>query len=209
MGISKALHKRGRSTRKLASKLTIRDLQCSKDTIHWYLKFGLWSLFMQEAFFTQNLQNSDLKWLQFFKEWHKWTVWRPEEYHIYRWVSSVPVSAWKFAKMTMSGPNTGQNWNLFKSPNLLQKSWFGVQWHLQVCPSYMCCHKTKLWEQSITKRAFHLYLYLMIWIRPDTGHVTEKKIYENMLDLTLLQDGAPAHKATETQNLIWNYFSQF
>ncbi len=36
-----------------------------------------------------------------------------------------------------------------------------------------------------------------------------KKIYENMLDLTLLQDGAPAHKATETQ--IWSetIFSRF
>jgi predicted transcriptional regulator YheO len=41
MVISKSLHKRGRSTRKLASKLTIRGLQCSKDTIHRYLRFAL------------------------------------------------------------------------------------------------------------------------------------------------------------------------
>jgi hypothetical protein len=57
--ISKSLHKRGWSTRKLASKLTIRGLQCFKDTIHIYLRFDLWSLFMQEACFTQNLQKSD------------------------------------------------------------------------------------------------------------------------------------------------------
>jgi len=35
----------------------------------------------------------------------------------------------------------------------------------------------------------------------DTGKL-QKEDYENMLDLTLLQDGAPAHKATATQNLI-------
>jgi hypothetical protein len=61
MVISKSLHKRGRSTRKLASKLTIPGLQCSKDNIHRYLRFDLWSLFMPEACFTQNLQKSDRK----------------------------------------------------------------------------------------------------------------------------------------------------
>jgi hypothetical protein len=34
-----------------------------------------------------------------------------------------------------------------------------------------------------------------------TGIVTERRFYENMLDLTLLQDGAPANKATEPQ--VW------
>ncbi len=68
--------------------------------------------------------------------------------------------------MTASGPNTGQKWNPFKSPCLLKKSWFGAQWQLQVCPSYMCHLQTKLWKQSITKRTFSLYFYLMIWIRP-------------------------------------------
>jgi hypothetical protein len=58
MVIAKSLHKRGWSTRKIASKLTIRGLQCSKDTFHGYLRFGFWSLFMQEACFTQNLQKS-------------------------------------------------------------------------------------------------------------------------------------------------------
>ncbi len=67
MVISKSLHKRGQSTRKLASKLTIPGLQCSKDNIHRYLRFDLWSLFMPEACFTQNLQKSDRNWLQFFR----------------------------------------------------------------------------------------------------------------------------------------------
>jgi hypothetical protein len=61
MIISKSLQKKGRSTRKLASNLTIRGLQCSKDTIHKNLRFDLWSLFLQEACFTQNLQKSDCK----------------------------------------------------------------------------------------------------------------------------------------------------
>jgi len=49
MFISKSLHKRGRSTRKLASKLTIPGLQCSKDNIHRYLRFDLCSLFMPDT----------------------------------------------------------------------------------------------------------------------------------------------------------------
>ncbi len=36
----------------------------------------------------------------------------------------------------------------------------------------------------------------------DTGIVSERRFHENMLDLTLLQDGAPAHKATETQDRL-------
>ena len=82
----------------------IWGLQCSKDTIHRCLKFDLWSLFMQEACFTQNLQKSDCKWLQFSKEWQKWTVWRLENDYIYRWRSNVPVSAWNLQKW----PHLGQ-----------------------------------------------------------------------------------------------------
>ncbi len=67
--------------------------------------------------------------------------------------------------MMTSGLNWGQKWNPFKSPSLLQKSWFRAQWQLQMCPTYMCCLQTKLWEQSKSKRAFSLYFYLMIWIR--------------------------------------------
>jgi hypothetical protein len=72
----------------------------------------------------------------------------------------------ELAKMTAFGPKKGHKWNPFKSPTLLQKSWFGAQWQLQVCPSYMCCLQTKLNEQSITKRKFCPYFYLMIRIRP-------------------------------------------
>jgi hypothetical protein len=61
MVISKSLHKRGRSTRQLASKLTISGLQCSKDNIHRYMRFDLWSLSIPEACFMQNLQKSDRK----------------------------------------------------------------------------------------------------------------------------------------------------
>ncbi len=76
-----------------------------------------------------------------------------------------PCQCLEIAKMTVSGPNTGQKCNPFKSPSLLQKSWLVAQWQLQVCPSYIFYLQTKLWEQSITKRAFSLYFYLMIWIR--------------------------------------------
>jgi hypothetical protein len=59
--ISKSLHIKRRSTRKLARKLTFRGLQSSKDTVHRYLRFDLWSLFMQEACFMQNPKKSDCK----------------------------------------------------------------------------------------------------------------------------------------------------
>jgi hypothetical protein len=36
----------------------------------------------------------------------------------------------------------------------------------------------------------------------DTGIDTERRFHENMSDLTLLQDGAPAHKATEPQDRL-------
>ncbi len=36
----------------------------------------------------------------------------------------------------------------------------------------------------------------------DTGIVTERRFHENMSDLTLLQDGAPADKATEPQDRL-------
>jgi hypothetical protein len=36
----------------------------------------------------------------------------------------------------------------------------------------------------------------------DTGKVTERRFYENMLDLTLLQNRASAHKVTETQDRL-------
>jgi hypothetical protein len=41
MFFSKSLHKRGRSIRKLATKLTIKGPQCSKNTLHRYLRFDL------------------------------------------------------------------------------------------------------------------------------------------------------------------------
>jgi hypothetical protein len=61
MVISKSLHKRRRSTRKLATKLTNQGPQCSKNNLQRYLRFDLWSLFMQEACFTRKLQKSDGK----------------------------------------------------------------------------------------------------------------------------------------------------
>ncbi len=157
MVISKSLHKRGQSTRKLASMLTIPGPQCSKDTAHRYMRFDLWSLFMQDG-----------KWLQFSKEWQKWTIWRLEKDYIYRRMSTVQCTCkcLELAKITEFWPKTGQKWNPFKIPSLLQKSWFVAQRQLQVCPSYMCCLQTKLWEQSITKQAFSFYFYLMMWIRP-------------------------------------------
>ncbi len=95
----KSLYKRGRSTRKLASKLTIQGPQCPKNTLHRYLRFDLWSLFIQEACFTQNLQKPDGKWLQFAKEWQKWTVWRLENAYIYRWRFSVSFWTKKRSKL--------------------------------------------------------------------------------------------------------------
>ncbi len=43
----------------------------------------------------------------------------------------------------------------------------------------------------------------------DTEIVTERRFYENVLDVTLLQEGEPAHKATETHDRFWKNFPKF
>jgi hypothetical protein len=79
--------------------------------------------------------------------------------------------------MTAFGPKKGHEWNPFKSPTLLQKSWFGAQWQLQVCPSYMCCLQTKLREQSTYNQENILSLFLPDDKNKtsDTGKVTERR----------------------------------
>jgi hypothetical protein len=52
------------------------------------------------------------------------------------------------------------------------------------------------------KSILSLFLPYAMNMTCDTGKVTERRFYENMLDLTLLQNGAPAHKATETQDRL-------
>jgi hypothetical protein len=84
MFISKSLHKKGRSTRKLAIKLTFRGLQCSKDTIHRYLRFDLLSLFMQEAFFYVKSTKFSLQMTSVFQGVTEVDSLILEEYHIYR-----------------------------------------------------------------------------------------------------------------------------
>ncbi len=162
--ISKSLHKRGWSTRKLASKLTIQGLQCSKDTIHRYLRFDLWSLFMQEACFTQNLQKSDCKWLQFSNEWQKWTVWWLEEYHIYRWVSSVPVSAWKSQKWRHLGQTEVKSGIHSKVQVSSKNHGLGRNDSFR-CVQATCDASKPNCESKLSKRAFSFYSYLMIWTR--------------------------------------------
>jgi hypothetical protein len=57
MVMSKSLHKREWSTRKLASKLTIKGPQYSKDTVHRYLRSNFGATSCKKACFTQIPKN--------------------------------------------------------------------------------------------------------------------------------------------------------
>ncbi len=105
----------------------------------------------------------------------------------------------KLAKIIVSGPKAGQKWNQLRSPSFLQKSWFGSQWQLQVCPSYMCCLQTKLWELSTSKRAFSLYFYLMIWIRQWYWNSFRKKISWKHVGFDIV--AGTEHQLTRPQKL--------
>ena len=82
----------------------------------------------------------------------------------------------ELTKMTASGPKKDKKLIPFKSPTLLQKSWFGAQWQLQVCPSYMCCLKNQT-ERAKYNQDNILSLFLPDDVNKtsDTGKVTERR----------------------------------
>jgi hypothetical protein len=139
------------------------------------LRFDLWSLFMQEARFTENLQKSDGKWLSFFKEWQKWTVGRLGNDYIYRWRSSVPVSAW----------------NLQKWPHLGQKKVIsGTHLKVQLCSknhglghngSFRCVRATCVASKPNERAMYNQENILSLFLpdgknkTSDTGKVTERR----------------------------------
>ncbi len=158
--ISKSVRKRGQNTRKLASKLTIRGPQRSKDTVHIYLRCNLGACSCKRTVLCKisKIRRQMTSVCQGETELNSEQTWG----RLYLKVNvQCTCQCLKLTKMTVSGPKTGQKWNQLRSPSFLQKSWFGVQWQLQVCPSYMCCLQNKLWMLSKTKRALSLYFYLM------------------------------------------------
>jgi hypothetical protein len=109
--ISKSVHKRGWSTRKLASKLTIEDPQCSKDTVHGNLRFNLGAYSHKRSVLHKISKNQMAKDFSFpsrdrsgqFEDLRK--IRFTYECQVYL---SVPV--------TVSRPKTCQKWKQFRSP---------------------------------------------------------------------------------------------
>ncbi len=105
MVISKSLHKRKWSTRKLAGKLTFKGPQCSKDTVCRYLKFNLGANSCKRPVFRKIPKNQMANDFSFPR---RDRIGQFEDLmRITRWMSNVPVSL-ELAKMTAFGPKTGQ-----------------------------------------------------------------------------------------------------
>jgi hypothetical protein len=105
--ISKSDHKRGWSTRKLGSKLTIRGHQCSKDTVHRYLRFNLGASSYKRPVIPKTSKNQATKRLQFAKERQNWTYEDWRKIFLSKSVQCI-CQCPEIAKMTPSGPKTSQ-----------------------------------------------------------------------------------------------------
>jgi hypothetical protein len=91
----------------------------------------------------------------------------------------------------------------------MQKSKFAPKIIVWVAMTASGVSKVHAWPPNRTVRAKYNqesilspFLPDFINMTGDTGKVTERRFHENMLDLTLLKNGAPAHKATETQGWL-------
>ena len=88
----------------------------------------------------------------------------------------------------------------------IQKSKFAPKIIVWVAVTASVVSKVHAWPPNRTVRAKYNQESILSPFLPDdmnmtgdTGKVTERRFHEIMLDLTLLQNGAPAHKDTETQ----------
>jgi hypothetical protein len=209
MVISKSLHKREWSTRKLASKLTIKGPNASKtlsidiwgpilEPIHakglFYAKFPKIRWQMTSAFHGGTEVNS-------LKTW--WGLYLQDECPAY-----------------LSVPGTRKNdriWPKNRSKvKPMQKSKFAPKIIVWVAVTASVVSELHAWPPNRTVRAKYNQESILSPFLPDdmnmtgdTGKVTERRFHEIMLDLTLLQNGAQAHKDTETQGWLWQNFSQF
>ncbi len=95
MVVSKSVHKRGQNIRKLASKLTIWSPQHSKDTVHRYLRCNLEAYLCKRPVLPKISKNQTANYFSFPRRDRSGQVNRLEKDYIYRWMFSVPASAWK------------------------------------------------------------------------------------------------------------------
>ena len=71
--ISKSMHKRGWSSRKLSNKLTARGHPCSKDTVHRYLKSELGAVPFKRRIIPKITENQAIKRLQVARARQHWS----------------------------------------------------------------------------------------------------------------------------------------
>ncbi len=207
--ISKSFHKRGWSTRKLASQLTSRGHQCSKDTVHRYLRFNLGASSYKRPVIPKISKNQASNRLKIAKERQNWTY---EDWRKVIFTDECPVY--------LSVPGNRQNDRVWAKNWLkvesAQKSKFSPK--IMVWGAVIATGLSKLHvlppNQTVTAKYYQeniLSPFLLDDINRagDTGSVTERRFHENMLDLTLLQDGASAHTAKQTQQWLRNNFPWF
>ena len=207
--ISKSVHKRGWSTRKLANKLTSHGHHCSKDTVHRYLRFNVGASSFKRPVIPKINEKQAKKRLQFAKERQNWTY---EDWKKIIFTDECPVY--------LSVPGNRQNdrvWALNKSKvEPVEKSKFSpiiMVWGAMTATGLSQLHVLPQ-KQNVTAKYYQdniLNPFLLGDVNrtSDTGPVTERRFHENTSDLIFQQDGAPAHTALGTQEWLRSNFPQF
>jgi hypothetical protein len=202
MVISKSLQKREWSTKKLASKLTIKGPQCSEDTFHRYSRSNLGAYPCKRPALRKISKNQMAKDFIFSR--------RDRSGQFEDLMRIIFTDA---CLVYLSVPGTRKNdhiWAKNRSKvEAIQKSKFAPKIIVWVAMPASGVSKLHVLHPNQTVRAKYYQESILSLFLPDdinitsyTGKVTERRFYENMLDLTLLQNTAPAHKATESQDWL-------
>ena len=204
--ISKSMHKRGWSSRKLSNKLTARGYPCSKDTVHRYLKSELGAVPFKRQVIPKITENQAIKRLQFARARQHW---RYEDWSKVIFTDECPVYL-----MTTGNRQNDRVWTNQREKVLpIEKSKFSPKvmiWGAMTATGLSKLHILPA-NQHVTA-AYYVenilspFLLEEIHRNGNNGQILEQKFHENTLELIFQQDGAPAHTAAVTQTWLQTNF---
>ncbi len=200
--ISKSVHEWGQNTRKLASKLTIQGPQRSKDTVHIYLRCNLGAYSCKRTVLCKISKNQIANDFSFPRRdrSEQWTDLRKiiftGECSVYL---SVPETCKNDHVRAQNGSKVEPTQMYKFSPKIMV---WGIRRASGVSKLHVLPPKQAVRAKYNQESILSFFLPDDMNQASDTGIVSERRFHENMLDLTLLQDGARAHKATESQDRL-------
>ncbi len=118
MVISKSVHKRWWSTRKLASNLTIQSPKCSKDTVHGNLRFNLRAYSCKRPVLRKISKIRQQITSVFQEETGVYSLKTWGRLYLHLNVQYT-CQCLELTEMTVSGQKIGQKWNQIRSPSYL------------------------------------------------------------------------------------------